>query len=151
MGYKVPKQIFKLVFPAHDGLVIRITAPTIGEVMSLTRLIKYRGANPDTLDESDVEELRRPQRIFAKHLISWNLTDDVWDDIREENIEIDVPSTVEGVESLPGPFFKEIVQAWVENTVEVPDQSPLDKRSLNGLRFPEESIPMEIPSLSLKN
>ena len=151
MGYRVPKQIFKLVFPNHDDLVIRITAPTIGEVMSLSRLVKYKGIDPKKLTESDVDELRRPQRIFAKHLISWNLVDEVWDDLSEENQLVEVPSTLEGVESLPTPFFKELVKAWVDNTVEVPDQSPLDTRSRDGSRFPEESIPMEIPSLSLKN
>jgi len=150
MGYKVPKQIFKLVFPDRDGLWIRLTAPTIGEVMSLSRLIKYQGVDPKNLTEADVDELRRPQRIFTKHLISWNLTDDVEQE-DESTVEVEVPATLDGVESLPAPFFKEIVKAWVENTVEVPDNSPLDRRSLSGSPFPEASIPMELPSLNLQS
>lgn len=151
MGYKVPKQIFKLVFPKHDGLWVRITAPTIGEVMSLSRLVRFKAVNPKDLTEEDINELRRPQRIFAKHLISWNLTDEVFDEETNSTVEVEIPSTLEGVESLPVPFLKDLVEAWVENTAEVPENSPLEKRSLGGLPFPEESIPMEIPSLSLRN
>lgn len=140
MGYKVPRDVFKLIFAQHDGLEIRITSPSVGEVMSVMKLIKYKGIDPQKLSEADIEDFRRPQKIFAKHLISWNLLDD--DDEP-------IPATLEGVESLPRKFFEEITNAWVNNTAGVPKDSPLDSRLADGLLFPEDSIPVEprLPSL----
>lgn len=150
MGYKVPKQIFRLTFVKHNGLEIRITAPSIGEVMSVMRLIEYKNVDPATFTDEDREAFRKPQKIFTKHLISWNMTDEEKDD--EGNlIEIPVPVTLAGVESLPSPFFNELIQEWIANTMEVKDSSPLASRSLGGQPYPEEEIPMETLLASLKN
>lgn len=146
MGFKVPKQGYKLTFPEFDGLWLRMTAPSIGEVMKLSNLITLKNLKVEDLTESDVEALTYPQRIFAKHLMEWSLTDD-----DDDGNEIPVPATYDGVSNLPADFFKRLVHEWIANTTEVTDQSPLASRSLGGLRFPEESIPMDLSFQNLRS
>lgn len=146
--YKLPKQVFKLIFPHYAGLEIRITAPAIGEITAITKLIRLKNLKAESLSEADVAELSTPQRIFVKHLIEWNLTEDEKQD-DGTFVEVDVPPTMAGVDTIPAPFFQELLKAWVENTMEVPIDSPLGKSSLGGVTYPEQSIPMDLASLSL--
>jgi hypothetical protein len=148
--YKLPEQVFKLVFPHYDGLEVRITSPAIGEIMAITKLVRLKNIDASQLSEADVDELNTPQRIFVKHLIEWNLT---IDEKQEDGsiVEVDVPPTMAGVGSLPSSFFQELIKAWIENTMEVPTDSPLGKSSLGGVTYPEQPIPMDLSSLRLPN
>lgn len=148
MGFKLPKQGYKLTFEAYDGFWMRVTSPTVREVTELTRLILLKQVKPDDIGEHELAEIERPQRILAKHLKAWNLTEEVEKE-DESTVEVEVPPTLDGVLSLPSDFFGVIIQEWIKYTTGVPDDSPLRSRSLNGLRFPEESIPMEALSLNL--
>lgn len=149
MGYKVPKQGYRLIFPEFDGLWVRMTAPTIQEtdtIMGLVTLaVQFKGGNlkPEDLTSTDVESLQAPQKIFAKHLREWNLTEDVEQE-GSGTIEVPVPATLEGVCSLPIDFFQKLVKGWISNMGEVKDDSPLDGRSLDGLQSLAGSIPMEV-------
>jgi len=144
---KIPEQVYRITFAQFDNLWIRITAPTIGEVTALTRMIRIRNIKPENLTESDIQEIETPQLIFARRLVEWNATKEL--EHPDGKIEVELPPTLAGVNDLPGDVFGVLLKEWMANTLEVRDTDPLAKRSQNGLRFPEASIPMELPSLNL--
>lgn len=95
--------------------------------------VRVRSASVATLKKvlDGNQEVEDDAKIFAEHLISWDLT---------ENGE-PVPLTAEGVMRLEEPLMRLIVGEWIKATRGV--TAPLDHRSSGGAKPQEEQIPME--------
>lgn len=115
------------------GLVVVIRRMSIGEyrlpclntnVVRLTA--RAVGGDPDA-----ERELTAVTDLVADALVEWNLPN---------------PVTPEGVCALDPVLLDEIIRQWVNRTIGVPD--PLGTPSSAGAPFPEETIPMEVPSES---
>ncbi len=142
MGYQQKNKVYKLKFedPDMDGLEVRMTSMTTGEVLGIS---KWNGLKEQGLEKTDegIEAMETMLQIFSKHLISWNLEEE------EEDKLLAVPSTYEGVLSQDFDFITKIIDAWMEYVGNIP--SPLDKQSKNGKSVLEVSLPMETLSPSL--
>lgn len=139
MGFKAPKQIYRLVFPEGDdlaGLEIRAVAPAFGAFLDLAKLAEL--VNVDKIKPEDIEKIRPVFDLFVKCVRSWNLEDD---DDRP------LPVSYGSLLTLDLPVLMRIVDAWMRVVASVPP--PLAKPSGDGDTFPEASIPMETLSPSL--
>lgn len=126
MGYKQKNKVYNLKFedPDLEGLEVKMTSMTTGELMELTSLRDSKDIG------SDAEKMLR---IFASHLRSWNL---------EEEDDTPVPATYEGILTQDFDFVSVIIDAWMEYVGDVkPD---LKEQSNSGGTSLAESIPMEI-------
>lgn len=125
MGYKRKSKTFTLQFEDEefDGLEIRTRSVSLGKFLDMLTLINA------PMDKENVDNLFRE---FVGIVIEWNLEDD--DDIP-------VPLTVDGLYSLDLDFVKSIIDAWQEAMEGI--STPLEKNSPGGEQFQEELIPME--------
>lgn len=127
MAFKRKRKVYKLDFTEteYDGLEVKVRGLTTGEYLELISL-----SAPGT--EGDSKETDGMLRLFASHLMSWNLVDD--DDEP-------VPSTFEGIKTNDLTMNMAIVNAWTDAMVEVPAST--EKKSLTGTDSLVESIPTE--------
>lgn len=144
MGYRPEKTVYALAFEdgRHDGLEVYATSVPVGDLLDMIDLALQLGSTTgrNKRDPEHMKVIRDLFTGFAKALVSWNLEDGNGDP---------VPATLEGLHSQDLDLVLEIIGAWMSSIGSVsPD---LGKDSNSGLRFPEGSLPMEIPSLSLTN
>lgn len=131
MGFNVESDIYKLVFvePEFEGLVIRARSIPIRDLVKISAASNLK-ITP-LLSNDEWEQIRELARIFADALVDWNL---------EVNGE-PVPTTVDGLLSLPLRMFWKIQGAWWLAIAGV--SAPLDDASSGGDPSLEESMPME--------
>lgn len=137
MGYKRPVKTYKLNFTEGDlaGLQAVFKELSIDQLLRLVRLASgLTGAQP-----IDVK-LERAEQLFAemaKGLISWNLEDDG---------DVPVPPTYDGIAAQGLEFTTEIVTAWIEAMSSV--DNPLPQSSDDGQRSAEQESSLQLASLS---
>lgn len=139
MGFKAPKQIYRLVFPDGDdlaGLEVRAAAPALGDFLEIAKLGEL--AKVTEIKPEDFEKIQPIFDLFVSLVRSWNLEDD--DDLP-------LPITFASLKTLDMPVIMRIIDAWMRAVATVP--APLAKPSGDGDTFPEGSIPMETLSPSL--
>ncbi len=126
MAFKRKRKVYKLDFSGteYDGLEVRVRGLTTGEYLEIVSLSAPSG-------EGD-KETEGMLRMFANHLISWNLED-------EESGEL-VPTTYEGVKSNDFVMNMYIINAWTDAIASIPEKT--EKKSNSGQPVPEASIPM---------
>lgn len=131
-GYKVKRKTFVLDFTGteYEGLEVRTRSASMDVMIGLVRMA--RELDPANLDPELVNGLLDK---FAVLLVSWNLEDD--DDVA-------VPATREGLGGLDFTLSTAIVLAWVEGVAGVP--GPLGRPSTAGL--PSEAVPLPMEPLS---
>lgn len=128
MAFKRKRKVYRLDFEGteYDGLEVKVRGLTTGEYLELISL-----SAPGT--EGDSKETDGMLRLFASHLISWNLVD-------EDNNE-PIPSTFDGIKTNDLTMNMFIVNAWTSAMVEVPAST--EKKSPTGVDSLAESIPTE--------
>jgi hypothetical protein len=126
MGFQRKRKVYRLDFAGteFDGLEVRVTGLTTGEYLELISL-----SGPTDSGDKEAEGMIR---MFAKHLVSWNL---------EEN-GVAVPTTYEAVSENDFTMNTAIVNAWTAALTEVSDQTA--KKSLPGESPLVASIPTEM-------
>jgi hypothetical protein len=131
MGYNRKRKVYRLDFSEteYDGLEVRLYGLTTGEYLELVTLT---GAN-----DGDGNETEKLLRLFATHLVSWNLQED----------GEPVPATEEGVKANDLQMNMTIIDAWTDAMVKVPRDT--EKKSLAGDPSLVASIPTESLSASL--
>jgi hypothetical protein len=142
VGYKREKKIFRLQFedPSMAGLEVRAKSTSMGEYLTISRLLTRLQANPG-LVESDVDTLEELFARFARVLVSWNLEDE-----DEDGRDVAIPPTKEGLLGQDPDFAMGVVNAWASAVGGVDEE--LGKDSNSGPRFPEVNIPMAALSTS---
>lgn len=131
-NYKRKRKIYKLDFEGteYDGLEVRVRGLTTGEYLQIIQLSAASG------DEGD-KETEGMLKMFASHLIGWNLTD-------EEDEP--VPTSYEGVVANDFVMNMAIITAWT-NALGEPTEK-LEKKSSSGDLALVASIPTETLSQS---
>lgn len=134
-GY-VRRRVFTLRFedPQFEGLVIKVTPPTIGERLEWAELIEQRS---ESVAETRERVMRRYE-LFCAHVIEWNLTHELSGDVEAVH-----PSTLLRYDA---EFISAVLDAWQDATARVapPLPSPSDDGSPSGVPLP----PMETLSPS---
>lgn len=140
MGFRPQMTIFTVEFATNSelhGLEIRVSSITMGELMEI-------GEQAERAREgAGLSEVKDLIGKFVSCLISWNL----------ENI-LDgqpTPTTMEGLLNHEPRTVLKIVLVWFDSMLAVLKNDPLDEDSNSGETFPEESLPMELPSQSPEN
>jgi hypothetical protein len=134
MGYRVKRKILNLRFedPDYAGFECRAHSTSVEKVLDLAD--QAEAARRGSIEVAELIA------AFGDALISWNLEDDEGRP---------VPATTEGVRRADLVWILPVILAWVDAMVNV--SAGLGKDSTSGQRFPEVSIPMEIPSPNLTN
>lgn len=130
MGYRDTGKVYKLVFEDRPGLEVRMTAPSLGEFMTLTDIANI---DVDNLSPGDVTKVNQLFDSFTDHLVSWNLED------KDGN---PVPATPDGLRSRDMQFIYEMINAWMQNVAGIP--GPKGPSVNGGEQFPAVQIPMEM-------
>lgn len=150
MGFESPRTILVLDFTDTDlaGLEVKMRSQTVQELKdgtarmaSIAAVAKsmlgiapndeasaqsaLAGLNTDALDAVD-----ETFADFAKHLVSWNLTEK----------GVDVPATMEGIGGQDSRFILRLVGAWQQGMSGV--DNPLPQSSSSGRPPDALSIPM---------
>jgi hypothetical protein len=127
MAFKRKRKVYRLDFEGteYEGLEVKVRGLTTGEYLELVSL-SAPGAEGD-------KETEGMLRMFARHLVSWNLED-------EETGEL-VPTTYEGVTSNDFVMNMFIINAWTSAIADVPEKT--EKKSLVGEPSLVASIPTE--------
>jgi hypothetical protein len=127
MAFKRRRKVYRLDFEGteYEGLEVKVRGLTTGEYLELVSL-SAPGAEGDRETEGML-------RMFARHLVSWNLED-------EETGEL-VPTTYEGVTSNDFVMNMFIINAWTSAIADVPEKT--EKKSLVGEPSLVASIPTE--------
>lgn len=127
MAFKRKRKVYKLDFEGteYEGLEVKVRGLTTGEYLEIVSL-SAPGAEGD-------KETEGMLRMFARHLVSWNLED-------EETGEL-VPTDYEGVKSNDFVMNMFIVNAWTAAIADVPEKT--EKKSLPGEPSLVASIPTE--------
>lgn len=127
MSFKRKRKVYHLDFEGteYDGLQVKVRGLTTGEYLQLVSL-----SAPGVEGESETESMLK---MFASHLVSWNLED-------EETGEL-VPTTFEGVKTNDFTMNMVIVNAWTDAIASVPEKS--EKKSGSGEPVLVESIPTQ--------
>lgn len=117
MSFKRKRKVYRLDFAGteYDGLEVKVRGLTTGEYLDLVSL----GA-PGT--EGDVQETDGMLKMFASHLVSWNL--------EEDETGEPVPATFEGVKGNDLTMNMYIINAWTDAMVVVPEKT--EKKSVTG-------------------
>lgn len=125
MAFQRKRKVYRLDFGGteYDGLEVRVHGLTTGEYLELVSLT---GSTGETNGET--EQLLR---LFATHLLSWNLQED----------DEPVPATLDGVKSNDLSMNMRIIDAWTDAMVKVP--AGTEKKSLSGDPAMVASIPTE--------
>lgn len=126
MAFKRKRKVYKLDFTGteYEGLQVKVRGLTTGEYLDIVSL-----SAPNTEGEQETEAMLR---LFAEHLVSWNLVDE--DDEP-------VPTTFEGVKSNDFVMNSFIINAWTDALASVP--AGTEKKSLPGDSSLVASIPTE--------
>ena len=129
MGYKRKSKQFHLKFvdPEFDGLDVLTRSMGLGKFLEMEKIAKRLKDK-----QAQGDEINWMFDEFSKTLINWNLEDD--DDLP-------VPATFEGLKTQDIDFVKSIIDAWMKAMVAIP--APLPESSNDGETFPESSLPME--------
>jgi hypothetical protein len=125
MAYKRQRKVYHLDFAGteYDGLVVKVRGLTTGEYLDLVSL-----SAPGDEGNKETEGMLR---LFASHLVDWNLED-------EDSGEI-VPKTYEGIKGNDFTMNMAIINAWTDALVSVPEDT--EKKSGSGDSVLVESIP----------
>lgn len=128
MAFKRKRKVYKLDFEGteYEGLEVKVRGLTTGEYLDIVSL-SAPGA-----EEGD-KETEGMLRMFADHLVFWNLED-------EETGEI-VPTTYDGVKTNDFVMNMYIINAWTTAIASVPERA--EKKSEPGESSLVESIPTE--------
>lgn len=124
--YQVPRKTYLLLLEDHPGMEVRASSVSFGQLLSVADAADRARAG------AGLAETRELFELFASKLVDWNLTDE---------LEQDIPLTVNGLFSLDADLVQALALAWFGAMVEV-DES-LGKGSTSGAPSPEASIPME--------
>jgi hypothetical protein len=128
MGYKKKVKTFELSFKGdaeYDGLELTMKGLSIGKYLKIAELA-------DTADSDKTADLRPMLSSFADALVSWNM---------EDEDELEVPASLEGIESLDIEFVMTLISKWLTSVAGV--SAPLGSDSGSGETSPELGIPME--------
>lgn len=127
MAFKRKRKVYNLDFEGteYEGLQVRVRGLTTGEYLEIVSL-----SAPNAEGDKETEGMLR---MFADHLVSWNLED-------EETEEI-VPTTFEGVASNDFLMNMYIINAWTDAIASVPEKT--EKKSTPGESSLVASIPTE--------
>lgn len=122
-GFQRKRKIYKLDFEGteYDGLVVEVRGLTTGEYLDFL-----------TLSGSDDGETDEMLRLFAEHLVSWNLMDG----------DVDLPATYEELRSNDLGMNNAMISAWTSALASVPEE--LGKKSSSGDPALAASIPTEM-------
>lgn len=125
-GYKRKRKTYKLDFTETDwdGLEVRVRGLTTGEYLQIVQL--------SASNEEGDRETEGMLKMFASHLISWNLEDDDGDAIG---------TTYEDIKENDFTMNMSIISAWTNALASVPDR--VEKKSTSGDLALTASIPME--------
>lgn len=129
MTFRRKRKIYSLDFEGTDyeGLQVKVRGLTTGEYLEIVSL-----SAPATEENKETEGLLR---MFAEHLVSWNLIDDDTDE--------PVPTTYDGVTSNDFLMNMYIVNAWTDAIASVPEKT--EKKSTPG----DDSLVASIPTETL--
>lgn len=143
MGYRRAKPIYVLKFddPELEGLEVRASGASIGQLMELLDLARF--ATGQKFGVEDVKELDGLFDLFASKLISWNLEDEEGTPVTFEPIgeETAVEAKARILRDQDLMFGLDLVLAWVGAVIGV--SGPLDQPSTDGTPLAVASIPME--------
>jgi hypothetical protein len=146
-GFKRKNKAYRLKFVDSDldGLEIVMRSVSTGRILELQEMATVTNAaiaaaqdGTDGGTSVDPAMVRKMVEMVAGAMISWNLEDD--DDVP-------VPITVEGLLDQEIDFLMQIVMAWTEAIAGV--AAPLEPGSTSGVNALEASLPMETLSSSL--
>lgn len=128
MAFKRKRKIYHLNFAGteYDGLEVKVRGLTTGEYLELVSL-----SAPGT--EGDTKENDGLIKLFATHLVTWNLLDEGTNEL--------VPTTFDGVKTNDLQMNMAIIHAWTDAMVEVPADT--EKKSALGDSSLVASIPTE--------
>lgn len=129
MAFKRKRKVYKLDFEGteYEGLEVKVRGLTTGEYLEIVSLSAPGAGEGD-------KETEGMLRMFANHLVAWNLED-------EETGEL-VPTTYEGVKTNDFVMNMYIVNAWTNALASVPAST--EKKSVTGESPLVESIPTEM-------
>lgn len=133
MGYLPEETVYRLKFEGRPGLEVDTVSVPTGVLMKMIALAD-RAKNDQSMQEN-VEVVQMLFGGFADALVGWNLQ------ARRNGEVVDVPPTVEGMNTQPLGLVMEIIMAWFQEVAGV--SAPLESGSNGGNTFPEASIPME--------
>lgn len=127
MSYKRKRKIYNLDFTGteYEGLEVKVRGLTTGEYLEIVSL-----SAPSTEGDKETEGMLR---MFATHLVHWNLVDEVTGE--------PVPTTYEGVISNDFVMNMYVINAWTQALASVPEAT--EKKSVTGEPSLVESIPTE--------
>lgn len=132
MGYRPQRKVYVLDFgERYQGLEVKVRAGTLGQLLGLQRL-SGEDLTPDQLDELFGG--------FAVLLKEWNIEDDDG---------LPVPTSVDGLKSLPPDLANDIIATAARVLGGVPD--PLPEGSADGAPSAVASLPTEPLSSSLSS
>lgn len=125
-SFKRKRKVYKLDFEGteYEGLDVKVRGLTTGEYLEIVSL-----SAPSTEGDKETEGMLR---MFASHLVSWNL---------EDEDDKPVPTDYDGVKSNDFVMNMFIINAWTAAIASVPEKT--EKKSLPGETFLAESIPTE--------
>jgi hypothetical protein len=140
MGFEIESR-YTLAWPEGSpfhGMQVVVTSMSIETLMRIDEIamdIEAADASPEGRQRM-YAAVRERAKVLADHGIEWNLTR------RGEPLPFDA----DGVLALEKKQVVAIINGWIQAVTEVPD--PLPESSDGTPRFPEESIPMEVSTLS---
>lgn len=133
MGYLPEETVYRLKFEKHEGLEVDTVSVPTGALLKMIRLADKASGSKSMAENLDV--VQTLFEGFSDALVSWNLQ------ARRGGQIVDVPATVEGMNSQPLPLVMEIIAAWIKAVAGV--SAPLENDSKPGSTFPEGSLPMD--------
>jgi hypothetical protein len=127
MAFKRKRKIYKLDFEGteYEGLEVKVQGLTTGEYLEIVSL-----SAPGTEGDKETEGMLR---MFAEHLIFWNLTDEA---------DVPVPTTFDGIKTNDFIMNMMIINAWTDALTAVPTAT--EKKSTPGENPLVATIPTEI-------
>jgi hypothetical protein len=137
--YKRAQTLYELTFADEDmrGLIVVMKALSIDGLLKVTQMAAEIGEK----DEPDLSQVSEMFKVFARHLVSWNLEDDIGD----------VPPDYDGVTAQDLDFILKIINAWMEKVGGGVD--PTSQAASNGGATSPEALPPGLAeaSVSLPN
>lgn len=127
MSFKRKRKVYNLDFEGteYEGLQVKVRGLTTGEYLEIVSL-----SAPNTEGDRETEGMLR---MFANHLVFWNLID--------EDTGEPVPTTYEGVTTNDFVMNMFVINAWTDAIASVPEKT--EKKSLAGENPLVASIPTE--------
>lgn len=131
MGFRPALKQFELVFSAekYKGLEVTVRSASTGMYLDLLPAIDAFEQGRVTLGQA-AELIKQ----LGEHLVSWNIED-------PSGGEEPLPANSDGVRKLDLDMTVDVLKAWFEGMVAVPD--PLDEPSTSGETSEVASLPMD--------